>query len=193
MTSSTRWPAPLSLVVFVAGLVAAVASGIWTYRTYGLYGGPITTGYHREWNRQTRTDQLVHETTTKAGLRIRRQVSDTLQVQQTSLSSPAFGQMVEQLITAGTRIAFSTRNDGVNDAWVTRDESGQTARVEVSTRRNGAIDRWEQYSKGLLMRVDLDSDGNGKPDRWMTYEEGILMDTFIDANEDGQADGPPTR
>ena len=193
MTSRTRWPSPLSLMVFIAGLAAAAASSIWTYRAVGLYGGPVLTGFHREWNPQTGHYQLVHETTTKAGLRIRRLLTDSLGVQQTDLSGDAVGPVVEQLVGSGARVAFSARNDGVIDAFVTRDVKAQTARVEVSTKRNGRIDRWEHYANGQLVRVDLDTDGNGKADRWMTYEDGILMDTFIDANEDGEPDGPPAR
>ncbi|MFA5908977.1 MAG: hypothetical protein WC815_09400 [Vicinamibacterales bacterium] len=193
MTSNSRWPSPLSLIVFIAGLVAAAASGVWTYRAVGLYGGPILTGFHREWNPRTRSYQLVHETTTNAGLRIRRLLTDTLDVQQTDLSGAAVGPVVEQLTNSGTRVAFSTRNDGVIDAFATRDARLGTARIEVATKRDGRIDRWEQYAREQLIRVDLDTDGNGKADRWMTYEDGILMDTFIDANEDGQPDGPPAR
>jgi hypothetical protein len=178
----------LSLMVFITGLVAAVAAGVQTYRTVGLYGGPILTGFHREWNPQTRHYQLMHETTTKAGLRIRRLLTDGMEVQRTDLSGAAIGPAVEQLVDRGARLAFSTRNDGVIDAWAIRDLKAETARVGVSTKRDGRIDRWEQYVKGQLVRVDLDTDGNGKVDRWMTYEEGILMDTFIDANEDGQPD-----
>lgn len=193
MTSNRRWPSPLSSIVFITGLVAAVTSGVWTYRAVGLYGGPILTGFHREWNPQTRKDQLVHETTNKAGLRIRRLLTDDLTVQRTELSGAGVGSTVEQLVTGGARVPFSTRNDGVIDAWASRDPNAQTARIEVSTKRDQKIDRWEHYANGQLMRVDLDTDGNGKSDRWMTYEEGILMDTFIDSNEDGQADGPPSR
>lgn len=188
MTSRRRWPSVASIVVFITGLVAAVAAGIATYREVGMYGGPVLTGFHREWNPQTRSYQLVHETTTKAGLRIRRQLSDFMEVQQTQLSGDAVGPAVEQLVSGGSGIAFSTRNDDVIDAWVTRDLKAETARIFVSTKRDGKIDRWEQYVKGQLVRVDLDTDGNGKADRWMTYEDGILMDTFIDADEDGQPD-----
>ena len=193
MTPATRRPSALSLFVFVTGLVAAVASGISTYRAVGLYGGRILTGFHREWDPRTRRYQLIHETTNKDGLRIRRLLTDGLEVQQTELSGDNVGPVVEQLASSGARFPFSTRNDGVIDAFVTRDAKLATARVEVSTKRNGRIDRWEQYVKGQLVRVDLDTDGNGKADRWMTYEEGILMDTFLDADEDGQPDGPPVR
>lgn len=188
MTSTTRWPSPLSLLVFVAGLAAAATSSVWTYRAVGMYGGPVQTGFYREWNPQARRYQLVHLTTNKAGVLIRQQLNDSKGLEQTDLSGAAVGSAVEQLVAGGARIAFSTRNDGVIDAFVTREPNTETARIEVSTKRNGKFDRWELYIKGQMVRVDLDTDGNGKPDQWMTYEDGILMDTFLDANEDGQAD-----
>lgn len=193
MTSYARWPSPLSMLVFVAGLVASVASGLWVYRTVGVYGGPILSGYRIEWNQQTGGYQLVHEMATKSGLQVRRLLTHDRNVLKTHLSGTGVNAPAEVVSSSPARLPFSTRNDGVIDAWATRDTTLGTATVEVSTRRNGKIDRWEQYVKEQLVRVDLDTNGNGKADRWMTYEGGILMDTFIDANEDGQADGPPTR
>ncbi len=193
MTKHTRFPSPLSLIVFITGLVAAAYSSVATYRAVGVYGGPILTGFHREWDPRTGHHQLVHETTSTAGLHIRTLLDDNFQVQRTDLSGAAVKPIVEQLVSGGARLAFSTRNDGVIDAWSIRDPKSETARIEVSTKRNGKIDRWEHYAKGQMIRVDLDTDGNGKADRWMTYEDGILMDTFLDANEDGQPDGPPAR
>lgn len=188
MTSRRSLPSAWSWIVFVGGLAAAVTAGVSTYRSAGLYGYPILTGFHREWNPRTRSYQLMHETTTKDGLRMRRLFSDGHAVQRVALTGDAVGPAVEQALKAGVRFGYSTRNDEVIDAWITRNPETEVARAEVSTRRNGKIDRWEHYVKGQLVRVDLDTDGNGKPDRWMTYEDGILMDTFIDADEDGQPD-----
>jgi hypothetical protein len=188
MTSTGRWPSLLSLLVFVAGLVAAATSSVWTYQAVGMYGGPILSGFYREWNPETGRYQMVHETTTKAGTRVRRRLTDHKGLEQTELSGDAVGPAVEELLANGARLAFSTRNDGVIDAFVTRDPKAGTARIEMSTKRDGRIDRWERYVNEQLVRVDLDTNGNGKPDRWMTYEDGILMDTFMDANEDGQPD-----
>lgn len=193
MTRRSHRPLPLSLIVFTAGLVLAVTAGVSSYRAFGMYGGPVRNGYHRTWDPDTGRYQMTHETTTKAGVRIRLVFNDRLELMRTDMSSDNVGSVAERLVNAGARIAFSTRNDGVIDAWATRDAKAQTSRIEVSTKRDGKIDRWEQYRGPQLVRVDLDTNGNGKADRWMTYEEGILMDTFIDADEDGRADGPPSR
>ena len=72
------------------------------------------------------------------------------------------------------RIGFSTAGDGVADAWQVLDAGAPTGRVEVSTGRDGRIDRWEDYEDGLLVRVGEDTDGDGAADVYSTYEDGIL-------------------
>lgn len=188
MGSRTQRPSLVALVVFVAGLGGAVAAGVATYREVGLYGGPFTSGFFREWDPVTRRRQLVHEHVTKSGTRVRQLFADGLTVQRTDITAGRFTMQIDAPSGGVTgRVGFSLANDGVIDAWATSDPKGLT-RVEVSTRRNGRVDRWEVYEQKRLLRVDLDTDGNGKPDRWMTYQDGIQMDTFIDADEDGQPD-----
>jgi len=199
-----RLPSLVSAIVFVLGLVAAAASGVQTYRALGVYGGAMFTGFQREWDPVTRQARLVHETTTQTGIKLRRQLSNCvgpgncMELQKLTLVSPR--DLASELAKApgvGTtvdergRTGFSTAKDAVIDAWVTSDSSTGRSRIEVSTKRNGTIDRWEHYDKGQLVRVELDTNGNGKADRWMTYEAGILMETFTDSNEDGQPDQAP--
>lgn len=186
---------PLSLAVFVAGLSTAAWSGIATYRAVGLYGGALYPGFYRQWDPASNRYVLYHETTGKGGLRIRRRFDEKLVIAETQLSAGTSEVPLSLSVSADqetVRTGFSSANDGVIDAWSSTDPKTGVMRIEVSTKRNGVIDRWERYEKGVLLRVDLDTNGNGKPDRWMTYEDGILMDTFVDANEDGKADGPPS-
>ena len=72
------------------------------------------------------------------------------------------------------RVGFSTAGDGVVDAWRVLDAGRPTGVVEVSTGRDGRVDRWEHYENGLLARVEEDTDGDGAADRYSTYEDGIL-------------------
>ncbi len=82
---------------------------------------------------------------------------------------------------------FSLAGDGVIDAWAFRGPDGRIARVEVSTRRDGVIDRWEHYEEGVLVLVETDADGDGIADARSRFVNGIL------APPDGElADGPGT-
>ncbi|HWI19898.1 MAG TPA: hypothetical protein VNT81_19230 [Vicinamibacterales bacterium] len=185
-------PSALSWFVFIAGLVGAYAAAVYTYREVGLYGGPVTNGFYREWDAVTGTYQLVHIQVKKSGERIRRLHNDNLTVKRTDLTVGDVTVGIES--KPGTpmgyeRVGFSVANDGVIDAWAVRDATTGLVKIEISTRRNGKIDRWEHYQKDVLLRVELDTNGNGKPDRWMTYQDGIEMETILDLNEDGKPDG----
>jgi hypothetical protein len=91
------------------------------------------------------------------------------------------------------KAGFSLAGDGIVDAWAYRDEKGQVRKIEVSTRRDGSIDRWEHYEKGQLARVEQDTDRNGRVDRWSTYDAGILIGTVVDADGDGRPDDPGSK
>ena len=189
---SPHRPSALQWAVFIAGIVGAYAAGVATYREVGLYGGPVSSGFYREWDPATGTYLLVHERVTKSGTRLRRVFADDLRPKSTELKAGDGTVSVE--MKPGTplgfeRVGFSIAKDGVIDAWAVRDPQSGRVQIEISTRRNGKIDRWEHYEKDVLLRVELDTNGNGKPDRWMTYQDGIEMETILDVNEDGRPDG----
>ena len=79
------------------------------------------------------------------------------------------------------RIGFSTARDDVVDAWQVHGPGGPTGLVEVSTGRDGRVDRWEHYEDGNLIRVDEDTNGDGQGDAWWTYDGGILTATSSDS------------
>ena len=87
------------------------------------------------------------------------------------------------------KVGFSLPGDGVVDAWAFHDADGQVARVEVSTARDGNVDRWEHYAGGDLMRVETDRDRDGRVDAWSVYENGILRESLTDSDGDGRPDG----
>ena len=94
------------------------------------------------------------------------------------------------------KVGFSLAGDEIVDAWVFHDELGQVSRVEVSTARDGIVDRWEHYSGEELVRVETDTDQDGRIDSWSTYRNGILSTTRSDADGDGipdlaEGDGAP--
>ncbi len=43
-------------------------------------------------------------------------------------------------------------------------------RIDVSTHRDGRIDRIEHYERDVLVRAEEDTDGDGKIDKWETYD-----------------------
>ena len=86
------------------------------------------------------------------------------------------------------RVGFSLAGDEIVDSWVFHDEQGQVIRVEVSTARDGIVDRWEHYSGGDLVRVETDTDRDGRIDSWSTYRNGILTTTTSDTDGDGLPD-----
>lgn len=71
------------------------------------------------------------------------------------------------------KVGFSGAGDGIEDSWAFFDDQGEIRRVEVSTRRDGKVDRWEHYREGALARVETDSDGDGRVDHVSTYEHGV--------------------
>ena len=86
------------------------------------------------------------------------------------------------------KVGFSLAGDGVVDAWAFHDEHGQIGRVEVSTRRDGVVDRWEYYRGGALVRVETDADRDSRVDSWSIYRNGVLSTTTSDADGDGFPD-----
>lgn len=190
-------PSLVEIAVIAIGIVAASLSGVMAYREVGLYGdGPFAHGYHRERDRSTGRSMLVQEFQTPNG-RVRRVIEDySYRVTEFRVDTNSDGVEDGRLtMDAGivSKVGFSLAGDGLIDAWAFRDAANQIVRIEVSTRRDGRVDRWEHYANGKMIRVELDANLNGKADRWQIYENGILVETVLDANEDGQADAAPSR
>lgn len=156
------------LAVLIAGLIAATSAGIAAYDRYGMYGdGPRGPGFSREWDAASRTHRLVHEGPTSAG-QVRRVFDSRGNVVEISVDRDADGNADESFrIDANGRagFGFSRAGDGIIDAWRFTDTNGQTVRIEISTRQDGRIDRWEHYTDEVLTKVEEDKDGDGKPDR----------------------------
>jgi hypothetical protein len=179
------------IFIFFAGVIGAIAAGVYGFQVVGWYGdGAFASGFHRELDPRTGQSVLVHEVQTSKG-RIRRVIDDTSRVREILIDADADGKMeVAAKVGTGTAVGagFSLAGDGVIDAWAYRDAANRLVRIEVSTKRDGRIDRWEHYKNELLSKVELDTNGNGRPDRWQIFDNGILMETVLDVNEDGQPD-----
>jgi hypothetical protein len=184
----------VELAVLTVGAILAITSGVLAYRAVGLYGdGPFAKGFHRERDASTGRWLLVQDFQTSTG-RGRRVIDEALRVTELRLDTNLDGVDDGRIMMsegAFARIGFSSKGDGVIDAWAFRDATNQIVRIEMSTRRDGRIDRWEHYTNGQLVRVDLDTNLNGQPDQRQIYEKGTLIRTENDANEDGRPDDKP--
>jgi hypothetical protein len=86
------------------------------------------------------------------------------------------------------RIGGSTEADGREDMWVRT--VGAERHVEISTRRDGAIDRREIYRGEQLVRAESDTNHDGVPDRWEAFTGGAVTELLLDET---RRDGRPTR
>ena len=66
--------------------------------------------------------------------------------------------------------------------------NGLEMRVEISTRRDGVVDRWEFHEAGVLVRTEEDRDRNGRVDHWQTFEQGRLRESASDSTGQGRPD-----
>jgi hypothetical protein len=86
------------------------------------------------------------------------------------------------------RIGGSTEADGREDVWVRM--GGGERHVEISTRRDGIVDRREVYEGERLVRSEADTNHDGFPDMWETFEDGAVTELLVD---DDKRHGRPTR
>ena len=101
------------------------------------------------------------------------------------------------------KVGISRSNDGIVDSWAfaspddddlddddpDNDDDNDVERVDVSTRRDGVVDRREYYENGQLVRAEQDTDANGLVDKWETFSGGVLTSAAFDTEGLGQ----PTR
>ena len=98
------------------------------------------------------------------------------------------------------KVGSSRRNDGKEDTWAfpgpkvpgdpgAPDGSNDVvARIEISTRRDGKIDRVEYYERDAIVRATEDTDANGKVDKWETYGDARLTSVAFDTAGRGVPD-----
>lgn len=212
----------LELFILSTGVLAALTSGVVTYRVVGPYGdGPFSGGFRRIPNPETGQSSLVHDFV--YGSQPFRAVVDerTGKISELWVDTNADGTTDTQAHLDGAavvgverdldgdskidqweyyddtaqlqRVGFSLLGDGVVDAWAYYGTDQQLTVIEVSTRRDGTVDRWEHYEGGVMVRVETDTTGDGQADTWSTYANGILTETGFNSNEAGGGDAPPGR
>jgi hypothetical protein len=86
------------------------------------------------------------------------------------------------------RIGASTTDDGREDTWIRL--VGDERHVDISTRRDGVVDRHEVYRDDVLLRADSDTNHDGLADRWEEFAGGVLTRVLVDEH---RRLGRPTR
>ena len=86
------------------------------------------------------------------------------------------------------KVGFSRQRDGKVDAWAFQGQDGQVSRIEIATRRDEVVRRWEMYEKGALVRAEEDTDGDGRVDKWEQYAAGALASVSLDTRKSGVPD-----
>ena len=84
------------------------------------------------------------------------------------------------------RLGSSSPDDGREDTWVV--QNGSQMRVDISTRRDGMVDRHEFHENGVLVRAELDTDSDGRIDQWQQFEKGKLRQLLVDTERSGRPD-----
>jgi hypothetical protein len=82
------------------------------------------------------------------------------------------------------RLGTSSQRDPIEDTWVVPTADG--TRVELSTRRNGVVDRREFRNGDTLVRVEQDTNLDGAIDQWATYRGGIVRELLVDMTFSGR-------
>ena len=198
-------------------MLAALASGVITYRVVGPYGdGPFSGGFHRIPNPETGQSSMVYDfvygsqpfravvdegtgkmselrfDTNADGAEDTRAHLDDAAVVRLERDSNGDGNIDRWEYYDDTaklqKVGFSLAGDDVVDAWAYYEADQQLTVIEVSTRRDGTVDRWEHYEGGVMVRVETDTTRDGQADTWSTYTNGILTETGVSSIE-AEGDG----
>jgi len=85
------------------------------------------------------------------------------------------------------RLGTASARDGRLDTWART--SGDDLQLDISTRRDGLIDRREFRRRGVLVRTEHDTNFDGLPDEWQRFEDGRLRELDLDTTlSTGRAD-----
>lgn len=76
------------------------------------------------------------------------------------------------------RLGSSSQADGREDTWLL--QNGVEARLEISTRRDGVIDRREVQRDGVVRATEQDSNFDGLVDQWATLDGGRMRELRVD-------------
>ena len=187
-----RTPPTVELIVFIAGLLAATAAGVYGYRTVGLYGdGAFASGYHRETDPKTGESLLVREVESSKG-RIRHIIDNSQRTREIQMDLDGDG-VIESAAPlrekGAVRVGVDRNKNGTIDAWGYWSDD-RLIRAELDLDENGTVERWEYYgAENRLEKVGSSSKGDGVADTWSFPDAaGLLLKEEFDTDRDGRVD-----
>lgn len=86
------------------------------------------------------------------------------------------------------KVGTSRAGDNTPDSWAFYDGSGTMTRLELSTHRDGKVDRVEYYEAGVRVRAEEDTTADGRIDKWEEYEGERLASVAFDTEQRGTPD-----
>ena len=86
------------------------------------------------------------------------------------------------------KVGASRAGDNSPDSWAFYDRGGTMVRLELSTRRDGKVNRIEFYEGGVRVRAEEDTNADGRMDKWEEYEGSRLASVALDTRQRGTPD-----
>lgn len=184
----------VEVVIFAAGIVAAIAAGMYGYRTVGPYGdGPFAADFYREIDPKTGRSTIFRERDTSRG-HVRYIADESFRIREMRIDSNRDG-TVDSVIgfnTTRTSAAIDANKDGTTDRWEHFDPTGALIKTGESSRGDGIEDTWTYLDKdGLLSRIESDENRDGLVDKRQIFGPGadglrrVLRIVEMDLNRDG--------
>lgn len=160
------------LVIFVGGIVAAIAAGIYGYRTVGPYGdGPFAGDFYREVDPETGRSTIFRDRDTSRG-HVKYIADESFRIREMRIDSNRDGTFdsVIGFNTTRTTAAIDANKDGTTDRWEHFDATGAVIKTGESSRGDGVEDTWTYLDKdGLLSRIENDQNRDGVIDKRQVF------------------------
>ena len=80
-----------------------------------------------------------------------------------------------------TAVGSSSAHDGIEDTWTTPPAEDGSVRIERAQARDRVIDRREFLRDGVLIRAEEDANRDGSVDTWETWQRGVLVSAAFDS------------
>ena len=86
------------------------------------------------------------------------------------------------------KVGTSRLGDNTPDSWAFYDAAGMMTKLEISTHRDGTVDRVEYYEGAVRVRAEEDTNADGRTDKWEAFEGPRLASVALDTRQRGTPD-----